>query len=219
MSNNDNKPDWRFRPEEEEHDIYDLHTATLREPPEPEEGRERPPWWLWTISVLLIFWAGFYVGRYSGEFGPYVHQLQEEEISDVPSQGKMQVDKEKVSGSEVYANVCAACHQPGGEGVPGAFPPLAGSKWVAGDPEIPIKIILHGLKGPIEVRGETYNAVMPQWGDKLSDGEVSAVLNYIRSSWGNSAGEISSELVKEVRDKTSGRNTQWTVEELNKPEE
>lgn len=214
MSNNGRKPDWRFRPEEEEHDIYDLHSATLREPPEPEEGRERPPWWLWTISVLLIFWAGFYVGRYSGEFGPYVHQLQQEEISAAPSDGKTQLDKEKVSGSEVYANVCAACHQPGGEGVPGAFPPLAGSDWVTGDPEIPVRIILHGLAGPVEVQGVSYNAVMPGWGQKLSDSEIASVVNYIRTNWGNSAESIDAGLVQRIRENTAGRDNNWTADEL-----
>ncbi len=219
MSNNDKKPDWRFRPEKETTDIYDIHDAILREPPEPKEGLEKPPWWLWVVSVLLIFWAGFYIGRYTGDFGPYVHQLQKKDIT-VPSEptGKEPVEAE-ISGSEVYGNVCAACHQAGGTGVPGAFPPLADSRWVTGDPEIPVKIVLHGLEGPIEVRGETYDAVMPPWGDKLSDSEVSAVLNYVRSSWGNSAPEISAELVKKVREKTSGRNTPWKVGELKNSEE
>ena len=70
---NDKKPEseWRFRTEEETHDIYDIHRQAFREPADPQEGLEHPPWWLWAISVLLIFWAGFYLGRYGGIFGPY----------------------------------------------------------------------------------------------------------------------------------------------------
>jgi len=219
MSENGKGSDWRFRPEKEQHDIYDLHRATLREPPEPREGLERPPWWLWVISVLLIFWAGFYLGRYGGVFGPEVHLLQKGEHMETgaakgpeESGGGQQVAK--VSGSEVYGNVCAACHQSKGEGLPGSFPPLAGSSWLLKDPETPIRIVLHGLKGPIEVAGQTYNGVMPAWGEKLSDDEIAAVLTYVRSSWGNSADEVKTDLVKKIRESTSDHSEHWTAEEL-----
>lgn len=214
MSNNDRKPDWRFQPDEDRHDIYDLHSATLREQPEPEEGRERPPWWLWTVSVLLIFWAGFYIGRYSGDFGPYVHQLSDDKVSAVSADGEVAPAPEEVKGSEVYANVCAACHQQSGQGVPGSFPPLAGSEWVTQNPEIPVRVVLHGLKGPVEVSGENYNAVMPGWGGKLSDAEVAAVVNYIRTNWGNSADEVDEEFVQQVRQQTEDRADNWTADEL-----
>ncbi|MCI0454943.1 MAG: cytochrome c, partial [Candidatus Dadabacteria bacterium] len=59
--------------------------------------------------------------------------------------------KPKADGSVVYANICAACHQANGQGVPGAFPPLAGSEWLLKDAETPILIVLHGLQGAIEV--------------------------------------------------------------------
>ncbi|HWP93265.1 MAG TPA: cytochrome c, partial [Thermodesulfobacteriota bacterium] len=106
------------------------------------------------------------------------------------------------------------CHQANGQGLPGAFPPLVGSEWVINDPETPIRIVLHGLQGPIEVKGTIYNNVMPEWGSKLSNEEIAAVLTYVRTSWGNNAGEITPNMVNEVRKGTADRTTPWTADEL-----
>jgi mono/diheme cytochrome c family protein len=215
MSDEKHKSEWRFRPEEEKHDIYDLHKQALREPPEPREGLEPPPWWLWVISVLLIFWAGFYIGRYGGIFGPYVHLLEEgKPVAPVGMTTQPQEIKAAVDGAQVYASVCVACHQTNGQGLPGAFPPLADSEWVINDPETPIRIVLHGLQGAIEVKGATYNNVMPEWGSKLSNEEIAAVLTHVRTSWGNNAGEITPDMVDEVRKGTSDRTSPWTADEL-----
>ncbi|MGH7800764.1 MAG: c-type cytochrome [Thermodesulfobacteriota bacterium] len=216
---NDKKPEseWRFRTEEETHDIYDIHRQAFREPAEPQEGLEHPPWWLWAISVLLIFWAGFYLGRYGGIFGPYTHVLEEgKTVSPVELVPMPEETKPKADGAAVYATVCAACHQANGQGVPGAFPPLADSVWLLKDAETPIRIVLHGLQGPIEVKGTIYNNVMPEWGTRLSNEEIAAVLTYARTSWGNSTDQISPELVDKARSETSNRTTSWTAEELQK---
>jgi mono/diheme cytochrome c family protein len=216
---NDKKPEseWRFRPEEETHDIYEIHRQAFREPPEPQEGLEPPPWWLWAISVLLIFWAGFYLGRYGGIFGPYPHVLEERKMAGpagvVPPSEEA---KPKVDGGMVYNRICAACHQPNGQGVPGAFPPLAGSDWLLKDHETPIRIVLYGLQGSIEVKEAAYNNVMPEWGSKLSNEEIAAVLTHERRSWGNSAGEITPDMVDKIRKETANRTTSWTAEELQK---
>lgn len=214
---NDKKPesDWRFRTEEETHDIYDIHRQAFREPAEPQEGLEHPPWWLWAISVLLIFWAGFYLGRYGGLFGPYTHLLEEgKTVSSVGLVPQPQETKPKADGSAVYANVCAACHQANGQGVSGAFPPLVGSEWLLKDAETPILIVLHGLQGAIEVKGTTYNNVMPEWGTRLSNEEIAAALTFARSNWGNSGESITPELVDKIRNESADRKTNWTAEEL-----
>jgi mono/diheme cytochrome c family protein len=218
MNDNKKESEWRFRPEKEEYDLFGIHRQAFREQPEPAEGLERPPWWLWAVSVLLIFWAGFYLGRYGGIFGPYVHVLQREgqERETAAIAPKRPEKGAKVSGKEVFANICAACHQANGQGVPGAFPPLAGSGWLLKDPETPVRIVLHGLSGTINVKGGTFNSVMPEWGSKLSNQEIAAVLTYARSSWGNSAPEVSAETVEKIRQQTSDRTTPWGEEELEK---
>ena len=82
--------------------------------------------------------------------------------------------------------VCQTCHQADGNGVPNAFPPLAGSEIATGPSEVPIAIVLHGLQGPLTVHGTTYNGQMAAWG-QFSDDDIAATLTYVRSSWGNAA--------------------------------
>jgi len=119
----------------------------------------------------------------------------------------------KVSGAEVY-NTCAACHQPNGQGMPGSWPPLAGSEWVINNPEVPIRIVLHGLHGEISVKGQSYNNVMQAWGETFSDEQIAAVVTYARSSWGNSASAVTAEQVKKVREETKAHTEMWTAKEL-----
>jgi mono/diheme cytochrome c family protein len=118
-----------------------------------------------------------------------------------------------VNGAEVY-NSCAACHQPNGQGMPGSWPPLAGSEWLLNNPEVPIRIVLHGLHGPITVKGQSYNNVMQAWGETFSDEQIAAVLTYARSNWGNNAPAITAEQVAAVREATKDRTEMWTAEEL-----
>jgi mono/diheme cytochrome c family protein len=119
-----------------------------------------------------------------------------------------------LDGKEEYL-VCQACHGENGAGMPGAFPPLAGSEWVTGDARKPIAIILHGLQGPINVNGVAYNGVMASW-SQLSDEQIAAILTYERSSWGNTASPVTAAEVAAVRKATEGRTGAWTVEELEK---
>lgn len=118
-------------------------------------------------------------------------------------------------GQALYGR-CAACHQPNGAGLAGAFPPLSASEWVTGNPEVPIRVVLHGLQGEINVAGSTYNSVMLPYGGtgEMNDAEVAAVLTYVRSSFGNSASAVTADEVAAVRAATSGRTTPWTAEEL-----
>ncbi len=70
-------------------------------------------------------------------------------------------DELMAKGQGVYNANCAACHQPNGQGLAGAFPPLAGSDYLQGNREDVIGAALFGLTGPITVNGVAYNGVMP----------------------------------------------------------
>ncbi len=108
---------------------------------------------------------------------------------------------EQVPGQQAY-QLCATCHQQNGEGLPGAFPPLAGGEFAnASNVAVPIRILLHGIAGPVTVKGQQYNSVMPAYGTgvEMSDQEVADVLTYVRSSWGNSASAVTAEDVAKVR--------------------
>ena len=117
-------------------------------------------------------------------------------------------------GAKIYAAACTACHQASGLGIPGQFPPLAGSEWVTGSEERLIRIILHGITGEIEVEGETFTGVMPTWGPTFTDDELAAVATYVRRSWGNKAGPISTSTVTRIRLTTAWRTKPWTAAEL-----
>jgi mono/diheme cytochrome c family protein len=120
------------------------------------------------------------------------------------------------AGQQLYTMVCAACHQPHGGGTMGVAPPLAGSDWVSGPPEHLVRIVLHGLYGPVQVSGQTWNLNMPGFGATglFDDEKLAGVLSYIRRAWGNAAVPIDPALVAAVRKETQGRTLPWRAEEL-----
>ncbi|MEZ4377202.1 MAG: cbb3-type cytochrome c oxidase subunit II [Gemmatimonadales bacterium] len=102
-------------------------------------------------------------------------------------------------GAIVYDTRCSSCHQPAGQGLPGAFPPLAGDPVVqAEDPTRHVEIVLFGLSGA-SIEGTAYVSPMPAWGTSLSDDEIAAVVNHERSSWGNAAPPVTAEFVARIR--------------------
>jgi mono/diheme cytochrome c family protein len=90
----------------------------------------------------------------------------------------------EANGAALFEEHCAICHQETGEGVPMQFPPLAGNRDLFKSHDFPVLVILHGLQGKIEVRGNTFNSDMPGF-DFLSNEEIAALVGYIRSAWGN----------------------------------
>jgi mono/diheme cytochrome c family protein len=88
-----------------------------------------------------------------------------------------------VEGQEPYLRWCASCHGPAGEGRPPAFPPLAGSEWLQLPDEGLALIVLHGLRGTIEVAGRRYRGYMPPM-QHLADDEIAAILRYTLTTWG-----------------------------------
>ena len=105
---------------------------------------------------------------------------------------------QKPTGSDLYKRNCVSCHQANGEGIPGAFPPLAQSDYLA-DKEKTIAQVIKGSSGEITVNGKTYNGTMPA--QQLNDEEVSAVLTYVYGNLGNPGGVVTPDEVKAVRDK------------------
>ena len=117
------------------------------------------------------------------------------------------------SGKQTFAGLCAACHQPTGKGLDGLAPPLADSEWVNGDPERIVKVVMHGLRGPIKVKGLSYSYDMPAAGF-LSDEQIAGVLTYIRREWDHEASPVPLDLVQKIRAETKGRTDAWTEGEL-----
>jgi nitrite reductase (NO-forming) len=103
-------------------------------------------------------------------------------------------------GRNVFTQNCAACHQPDGRGLPGAFPPLAASDYLNADVNRAIAIVVGGKTGPITVNGQTYSSVMPAL--NLSDDDVANVLTYVYSQWGNKGTVVTREQVARIRAST-----------------
>ena len=109
------------------------------------------------------------------------------------------------NGKQVFTVNCVACHQATGKGLPGVFPPLDGSEWVAGDERIVANILLHGINGEITVAGNSFKGAMPAF-HQLSDAELAAVASYVRSEWSNKATPIKAEVFATER-KANPRTT------------
>lgn len=109
------------------------------------------------------------------------------------------------AGREIYANICAGCHQEAGRGSDIAAN-LDGSKYVTGRPEILARILLSGKEGAI--------GLMPPAGAAMSEEEVAAIMTYIRGHWSNRAPAVSPASVKEWRAAYAHRQTPWTEKEL-----
>ncbi|MFD1095512.1 c-type cytochrome [Salegentibacter chungangensis] len=101
------------------------------------------------------------------------------------TQQEVQSPQEKsiAEGKKIYSKLCAACHLPGGKGIPGTYPPLAGSDWLTEKRKESIRAVKYGLEGDIVVNGKKYNNLMTPMG--LDDQQVADVMNYVMSSWGN----------------------------------
>jgi mono/diheme cytochrome c family protein len=121
------------------------------------------------------------------------------------------------AGETNFQQRCMSCHQATGLGLPGVYPPLAGSEYAnAANPGVPIRVLLHGLQGTIKVKGAEFNGVMPAYGVgiTMSDEEVAAVLTYVRSSWGNTAGAVTAADVAKAREETKDHSGAMTPELL-----
>ena len=109
------------------------------------------------------------------------------------------VNDAMADGKRVFTQICAACHQGNGMGLPGAFPPLAMSDYLNADPKGAIGIVLNGLSGKITVNNTGYESVMPAFGSQLNDDEVAHVLTYVLNNFNNKGGTIAPVEVKAVR--------------------
>jgi len=122
-----------------------------------------------------------------------------------PAQGASTVAAGK--GAQIYEKHCAQCHEKKGEGVPNAYPALAGNRAIT----LPvtanlIQIVLNGGFLPA-TQGNPRPFGMPPFALVLNDRDVADVLTYIRTSWNNQASPVSELEVNRFREKTvqSGR--------------
>jgi mono/diheme cytochrome c family protein len=201
-------------------DIDRLHSAVKREKADLPAGSEPAPTWALFAGLIAAVFAG-------GQFGNATNSLSIESTSAYA----MQADPRSSGGGDVVAldafqkamkngatgyAVCGGCHQASGAGVPGQYPPLAGSEFVTGGTERIARIVMHGLTGPVTVKGAAYNFAggMPAQGGTMNDQAIADVLTYIRNTWGNEGTMVTKEMVAKVRETEKARSSQWTAAEL-----
>ncbi len=122
-------------------------------------------------------------------------------------------------GRGLFESYCTACHGKSGEGIPNVAPPLVGSGWVnAADKSIPIRIVLDGLEGPLQVAGKPYalpGVMIGMRENKVTNnGTIAKIITYIRNSWGNDAGAVQVADVGKVHAATKDRKNPYKAEDL-----
>ena len=115
--------------------------------------------------------------------------------------GTLSKDAQIAAGKALFAGTCSVCHGPEGKGMPGVFPPLAGSDFLMADKHRSMEIVLNGLTGPVTVNGTTFNSVMPPM-SQLNDDEIANILTYVRNSFGNSGDAVTPDEVAKTRANT-----------------
>lgn len=194
--------------------LMQVHARLQNQKPEKPNGYSAMPLALLGIMCTAIFLGSIYLVHHSIRFDPLVTNEHAKRAKPGVA-GATQLTRAQM-GKRIFLANCAACHQPTGQGIPGQYPPLAGSEWAQGNEERIIRIVLHGLNGPLVVEGKEFNNVMAPLGGVLKDEQIANVLSYIRSEWGNKAPEVQPETVSKVRGETASRNTYWTADELHK---
>lgn len=181
----------------------------------PGLGEHEPfPIWLYFVCGIALFLAGssftgfatFGLGLMDqGPGGPSLSSTAAPVVVDTPMS----------RGKKVYGTYCANCHTDSGEGQPGSYPPLGSSEWVCGSKERLAAIILHGVAGPITVRGANFGTqVMPPWGSTLTDDKIADVMTYMRASWGNTDNAATPDEVAAARAKFASQSSSWNQADL-----
>jgi mono/diheme cytochrome c family protein len=170
--------------------------AQEREQAEPSEKSQPIPLVFLIGAAALVLWGAGYIAL-SGSFGR-ADLGDRRTLADLSGPAAGAAPAGSANGKQLFTANCAACHQASGKGLPGVFPPLDGSEWVAGDERTVANILLHGITGEITVMGTSFKGAMPAF-PQLSDAELAAVASYIRSEWSNKAGAIKPELFEAER--------------------
>jgi nitrite reductase (NO-forming) len=121
-----------------------------------------------------------------------------DKATEAASAGDLTVEDQVKAGQALFAGTCSTCHQGEGQGLPGVFPPLAKSDYIAADPKRVPQIMLHGLVGKVTVNGREYDSNMPPM-NQLNDDEVANIATYVLNSWGNPGGRVTKEEAAKVR--------------------
>ncbi|MGH7983593.1 MAG: c-type cytochrome [Candidatus Udaeobacter sp.] len=201
-------------------DVQQVHAAVQREKREPRVGAEPLSIWLIAIYGLAVFFGGAYLGRYSGNFisGGLDPMGAPPPLKKAAAGGPAEQVAELSPhdrGKKIFSANCQTCHQANGLGVPGQYPPLAGSEFTNGGSRRMGMIVLKGLQGPVTVKGQKFGAaVMQPWDKTLTDQKIADVMTYERSDWGNSASPVTAEQIAALRKELANHPESFTEPDI-----
>ena len=201
--------------------MTNVHAAAHREHSVGTPGAVPMPHWLMALCGVAIFWAGT---SFSGGFGG--SYFSADNYSVHPGAGaatRSGAGGGEAAGAQSAADLgqvyftqnCVQCHQSNALGTPGTYPPLAGSEYINGGSRRLGMILLKGLQGPVTVEGHPFNGAMPAWEKSLTDKKISAILTYVRGSFGNHGGPITPEQIADARKEFAGHPDSWNAAEVN----
>lgn len=197
--------------------IQEVHAELVRQKPEPTDTYPLMPIFLLFIFSALVFVSAVYIERYSSDFSGLVYdETYHPSSASAPKPAPI---NPVAQGKRLFDSICITCHQANGEGVPGVYPPLAGSEWVLGTEHRTIRILLHGLQGKVTVRGKEFpgSVAMPSFGPSgtnWSDAQIAYVLTYIRQEWGNKDPAVTPDAVAKIRAATTDFSKPMSEAEL-----
>jgi mono/diheme cytochrome c family protein len=180
--------------------------AQVREQRDPAERYRPLPWFVVMLIGAMAMWGVFYIHDMKGNLDSAYGDSRTPAALMGSAGAPIASSGAAADGGQIFAAKCVACHQATGLGMPGVFPPLAGSEWVLGNDKVLVQIPLHGITGSVHVKGAAYSGAMPMF-NTLSDAEIAAVLTYVRSEWGNAAPPVSAATVAAGRKATQSRST------------
>jgi mono/diheme cytochrome c family protein len=202
------------RPLSSDEDLVTVHAELNHEKHPPTIGFLHAPLVFVFLFGCLVFFCSIQLAESTNKF--QLHPPQKIVTLTPEEKETIRIERKSETGKKIFAQNCASCHQLNGEGLPNLFPPLAGSDWVTSDPGLIANIILKGLKGKIEVKGEAWGMVPSQQmvAVAINDREIANVTTYVRQAWGNTASEVTEDQVATFREKSAGQVEQWTGEQL-----
>lgn len=165
-------------------------SGTVKKGYEPSEKLNPVPWPLFAVAMALIAWGAYVLFTTSN----YAEDTPTEVVSSSGNAENSHADNQEEPdhsrGEALFVTNCSTCHQVNGAGMRDAIPPLAGSPFVTADPAVMASIMIRGIEGPIEVKGNTFDGKMPTFASALDDDEIAQIVNYVRSRWGGGDGQI-----------------------------
>lgn len=201
--------------------VSDVHASVTREKDDPQSGLEPATISVFAICAVLLMIGGAYLGANGGFNSSSVIPGYAPELPEGAGVGAVVDPREDwLKNGKKKFGTCAGCHMLNGLGKAGQYPPLAGSEWVTGGTERLAALILHGLSGPISVKGQNYSGaeLMPAHAEIFSSAEIAQVMSYIRNTWGNEASFVTTEMVDAARDKFSSQSVPYTNATLPPPD-